>query len=118
MSHHKNIPENLAKYSKLNQYHVDTLTHFVKKLASTPDGDGTLLDHSVLVYGGGMSDGNVHNNFHVPVIVIGGHDLGIKGNRHLRLPEATPLANLSLTLLDRLNVPVKSFGNSTGLLDI
>jgi hypothetical protein len=118
MSHHSNNPEKVKAYSKLNAYHVQTLAYFVKKLQAIPDGDGTLLDHSVILYGGGMSDGNVHNNYDVPVVVIGGRDQQINGNRHLRYPKGTPLANLMLTLMDKFEVPLKSFGDSTGELDL
>jgi hypothetical protein len=117
ISHHGNNPEKMKGYSKLNTYHVDTLAYFVRKLQSVRDGDGTLLDHSVVLYGSGMSDGNVHNNFNVPVVVVGGRDLKIKGDRHLRYPKGTPLANLSLTLLAKFGVPAESFGDSTGKLD-
>jgi hypothetical protein len=119
ISHHGNNPEKMAMYSKLNAYHVQTFTYFLKKLQSISDGDGTLLDHALMVYGGGMSDGNVHSNYNVPVIVIAGRDLQIKGNRHLRYPKGTPLANLPLTLLDKLGVPLKKYGDdSTGELDL
>ena len=84
-------------YAKLNTYHVETLAYFLKKLESIQDGDGTLLDHTVVLYGSGMSDGNVHNNYNVPVMVVGGRDQQIKGNRHLDYPKGTPLANLLLT---------------------
>ena len=118
MSHHGNNPEKLAVYSKLNTYHVDMLAYFLRKLQAIPDGDGTLLDHSVVLYGSGMSDGNVHNNYNVPVVVVGGRDQQIKGNRHLRYPKGTPLANLSLTLMTKFGVPAERFGNSNGKLDL
>jgi uncharacterized protein DUF1552 len=118
MSHHGNIPEKMAAFSKLNTYHVETLAYFLKKLAATPDGDGTLLDHTVVLYGSGMSDGNTHNNYNVPVVVVGGRDRQMKGNRHLRYPKGTPLANLSLTLLDKFGVNTDRFGDSTGELDL
>jgi hypothetical protein len=118
MSHHSNNPEKMKAYAKLNAYHVETLAYFLKKLQAIADGDGTLLDHTVVLYGSGMSDGNVHNNYDVPVVVVGGRDQQIKGNRHLRYPKGTPLANLMLTLMDKFDVPLKSFGNSTGELDL
>jgi hypothetical protein len=105
-------------FSKLNAYHVQTLAYFLRKLQAIPDGDGTLLDHSVVFYGSGMSDGNTHNNFNVPVVVVGALDQQIKGNRHLRYPKGTPLANLSLTLMLKFGVPAESFGDSTGRLDL
>ena len=118
MSHHGNSPEKMAVFSKLNTYHVETLAYFVKKLQAIPDGDGTLLDRTVVLYGSGMSDGNTHNNYNVPVVVIGGKDQNVRGNRHLRYPKGTPLANLSLTLIDKFGVPMERFGDSTGELDL
>ncbi len=118
MSHHGNNPGKMADFSKLNTYHVDTLAYFLKKLQAIPDGDGTLLDHAVVLYGSGMSDGNVHNNFNVPVVVVGGRDQQMKGNRHLKYPKGTPLANLSLSLMDKFGVNVERFGDSTGELDL
>src|SRR5262249_1127589 len=118
MSHHSNNPAKMAAYSKLNTYHVETLAYFLKKLEAIPDGDGTLLDHSLVLYGSGMSDGNTHNNYNVPVVVVGGRDQQLKGNRHLRYPKGTPLANLSLRLMDKFGVRVERFGDSTGRLDL
>ena len=118
ISHHGNNPEKMKVYSKLNHYHVDTLAYFVRKLQSVPDGDGTLLDHSVVFFGSGFSDGNTHNNFNVPVVVVGGRDQQIKGNRHLRYPKGTPLANLSLTLMAKFGMSEESFGDSTGELNL
>jgi len=118
MSHHGNNPGKMADFSKLNTYHVDTLAYFLKKLQAIPDGDGTLLDHAVVLYGSGMSDGNVHNNYNVPVVVVGGRDRQIKGNRHLKYPKGTPLANLSMSLMEKFGVNVERFGDSTGELDL
>jgi len=118
MSHHSNNTEKMAAFSRLNAYHVDTLAYFLRRLQQTPDGDGTLLDRSVVLYGSGMSDGNTHNNFNVPVVVVGGRDLQLKGGRHLRYPKGTPLANLSLTLMEKFGVNVEKFGDSTGELDL
>jgi hypothetical protein len=118
MSHHGNDPEKMAVFSKLNTYHVETFAYFLKKLQAIPDGDGTLLDHAIVLYGSGMSDGNTHNNFNVPVVVVGGRDQQMKGNRHLIYPKGTPLANLSLTLIEKFGVDVERFGDSTGELDL
>ena len=116
MSHHGNNPEKMQDFSKLNTYHVDTLAYYLDKLQSTQDGDGTLLDSTVVLYGSGMSDGNTHNNYSVPVVVVGGRENGLAGNRHLVYPKGTPLANLSLSLLDKFGVQVDAFGDSTGHL--
>jgi hypothetical protein len=118
MSHHGNNPQKMAVFTRLNTYHVETLAYFVGKLQAIPDGDGTLLDHSVVLYGSGMSDGNTHNNYSVPVVVVGGRDLQMKGNRHLKYPKGTPLANLSMSLMDKFGVNVEKFGDSTGRLDL
>jgi hypothetical protein len=118
MSHHSNDPEKMATFSKLNTYHVDTLAYFVRKLQGIPDGDGTLLDHTIVLYGSGMSDGNTHNNYNVPVVIVGGRDQQLKGDRHLTYSKGTPLANLSLSLMDKFGVNVEAFGDSTGKLDL
>ena len=118
MSHHDNNPQKMKAYAKLNNYHVDTLAYFLKKLESIQDGDGTLLDHTAVLYGGGMSDGNVHNNYNVPVVVVGGKSVQLKGNRHLRYAKGTPLANLMLGLLDRFGVRLGKFGDSTSEIDL
>jgi hypothetical protein len=117
ISHHGNNPEKMKGYTKLNTYHVDTLAYYIRKLQSIRDGDGTLLDHTAVLYGSGMSDGNVHNNYNVPVVVVGGKSLKIKGNRHLRYAKGTPLANLQLTLIAKFGVPAEKFGDSTGKFD-
>ena len=118
MSHHDNIPEKLAAYAKLNQYHADTLAYYLKRLDSIQDGDGTLLDHTAVLYGGGMSDANVHNNYDVPVVVVGGKSVQLKGDRHHRYPKGTPLANLMLALIDRFGVHIEKFGDSTSEIDL
>ena len=118
MSHHGNNPDKMAAFSKLNTYHVETLAYFLKKLQATADGDGTLLDHAIVLYGSGMSDGNTHNNFDVPVVVVGGRDQQLRGNRHLKYPKGTPLANLSLSLMDKFGVNLERFGDSTGELNL
>jgi hypothetical protein len=118
MSHHGNNPEKMQDFSKLNTYHVDAVAYYLDKLQSVPDGDGTLLDGTVVLYGSGMSDGNTHNNYSVPVVVIGGPESGLEGNRHLVYPKGTPLANLSLSLLSKFGVGVEQFGDSTGQLPL
>ena len=116
LSHHSNAPEQLAKQARLNAYQMQLLKQFVEKLAATPDGDGTLLDNTLLLYGSGMSDSHLHVATNVPTLLVHGSQYGIKGDRHLRAPEGTPLANLQLTLLDKLGVDVEHFGDSTGEL--
>jgi hypothetical protein len=108
----------MKNYAKLNAYHVETLAYFLQKLDSIKDGDGTLLDATAVLFGSGMSDGNVHNNYNVPVIVVGGKAQGIRGDRHVKYPKGTPLANLMLGLSDRYGVKVDKFGDSTAAIDL
>jgi hypothetical protein len=116
LSHHQNNPEKLAKQAKLNAFHLKMFSHFLEKLRSTPDGDGTLLDHSALLYGCCMSDSNLHMPENLPTLVIGGKSHGIKGNNHVKLAKGTPLCNLQLTLLHKMGVNAESFGDSNGEL--
>jgi len=97
---------------------MQLFVQFLQKLQSTPDGDGSLLDHTLLLYGSGMSDSNLHLMWDVPTMVVGGKTFGINGGRHIRYPEGTPLANLQLTLLDKMGVHVDQFGDSTGELNL
>ena len=118
ISHHGNNPEKMKAYTKLNTYHVETLTYYLNKLKSIPDGDSNLLDNTVVLFGSGMSDGNVHNNYNVPVVVVGGQALQVKGNRHVKYPKGTPLANLMLGVMDRFGVQMDKFGDSTSEIDL
>jgi hypothetical protein len=118
MSHHGNNPEKMKNFAKLNLYHVETMSYFIKKLASVSDGDGSLLDSTIVLYGHGMSDANVHNNYDVPVLLIGGKALQLKGDRHVRFAKGTPLANLMLGLMDRYGVDGQKFGDSTAEIDL
>lgn len=118
LSHHQDQIEKLEKQAKLNVYHLQLFTHFLERLASTPDGEGSLLDHTLMLYGSGMSNSNLHLPYDVPTIVFGGSTFGIKGGRHVRHPKGTPLTNLQLSLLDKMGVPADRFGDSTGRLEI
>jgi len=118
ISHHGNNPEKMKGYTKLNTYHIETLGYFLKKLQETADSDGNLLDNTVVLWGSGMSDGNVHNNFNVPVVVVGGRNLQVKANRHVKSPKGTPLANLMLGVMDRFGVEREKFGDSTAEIDL
>jgi hypothetical protein len=118
ISHHGNNPEKMKDYTKLNTYHVETLAYYLNKLQSIPDGDSNLLDNTVVLFGSGMSDGNTHNNFNVPVIVVGGQKLNVKGNRHVKYAKGTPLANLMLGVMDRFDVQPEKFGDSTSEIDL
>jgi hypothetical protein len=117
-SHHQGDPEKLAKLTKVNTYHASLFQYYLERLQSTPDGDGSLLDHVTLLYGGGLSDGNAHSSENLPVLVVGGSAGMLKGGRHVRVPDTTPMANLHVTLLDRLGVNVDDrFSTSTGKLE-
>ena len=115
-SHHQNDPVKLEKLAKINTFHIEQFAYFVDKLKSIPDGDGTLLDHSMLIYGSGISDGNIHFHMDLPTVVVGGGGGRLKGGRHLRYDTDTPVTNLYVSVLDKLGVPVESFGDSTGQL--
>jgi hypothetical protein len=114
LSHHQNYPDRLASLVKIDTYHVSLFAYFMEKLRATPDGDGSLLDHVILIYGAGMSDGNAHSPFDLPILLAGGGAGKLKGGQHHRYPKGTPLANLHLTLLDKLGVPIEKIGDSTG----
>jgi hypothetical protein len=118
LSHHSNVPENIARLAQLNQYHARTVGYLLQKLRDTPDGDGSLLDHAVVLYGSGMSNSNQHDHEPLPILVAGGACGRLKGGRHIRVAPKTPLSNLLLTLLQKLGVPATSFGDSTGVVEI
>ncbi|HEY7391328.1 MAG TPA: DUF1552 domain-containing protein [Bryobacteraceae bacterium] len=117
-SHHSNVRANMDKFALINGYHVKMLAYLLEKLRSTPDGDGNLLDHSVVLYGSSMSNGNQHDHDPLPIIVAGGANGQLQGGRHLKFPPHTPMSNLMLALLDKLSVHQDSFGDSTGKLEI
>lgn len=114
MTHHQNDPEKLAKVAKINAFHVSLFSYFLQKLKATPDGNGTLLDHSMYLYGSGMGNPNVHDHVNLPILVAGGGAGKMKGGRHIRYAQPTPLANLHLTLLDKAGVQLDRFADSQG----
>ncbi|HEV7633739.1 MAG TPA: DUF1552 domain-containing protein, partial [Steroidobacteraceae bacterium] len=114
LSHHQNDPDKIAKLVRIQNWHTQAFAKFVKKLSAMPDGDGTVLDHSIVLFGSNMSNSDLHNNDPLPNVVLGGGYGRVKGGQHLKFPQDTPHANLLLTLLDRAGVPVESLGNSTG----
>lgn len=118
LSHHGNRPEQLAQFAKLNTFHVEQVEYFIRRLRETPDGDGNLLDHSVVLYGSPMGDGSVHNHLRVPLFFAGHGNGQLKGNQHLLCPDGTPMANALLTVLRRMGVDIDSIGDSTGELEI
>jgi hypothetical protein len=114
LSHHANDPSKIERLINIQNYHTQVFAKFIKKLSTTQDGDGSLLDHSIILYGSNMSNSDLHNNDPLPNVVMGKGYGRIKGGQHLRYPQDTPHANLLLTLLDRAGVPVPALGNSTG----
>ena len=116
LSHHQSVPAALEKLTKINTYHVSLFASFLEKLRATPDGDGSLLDHVMIVYGAGMSDSNAHSPYNLPIMLLGGGAGQLKGGRHLVYPEGTPLANLHVSLLDKLGAPIEGLGDSSGPL--
>ena len=118
LSHHGNDPAKIGRLGKLNLFHLQMFAHFVEKLKATPEGDGTLLDNTISLYGAGIGNSNQHDPHNLPTVVVGGKALGLRGGRHLMHPEGkTPIANLYVTLLDRLGVPVDAFGDSSGHIE-
>jgi hypothetical protein len=116
LSHHRNDPALMDKVAAINRYHMEQFATFVTKLKNTPDGDGSLLDHTMIVYGSGISDGNKHNHDDLPVLLAGGKRMFNTG-RHVKLSESTPVANLYLSMLDAMNVPTEQLGDSQGRLN-
>ena len=117
ISHHGNDAEKLLKIAKINTFHVSLFGQFLEKLKSTPEGDGSLLDSTVYLYGSGMGNSSLHDHENLPILVAGGAATGLKGGRHIQYKDGTPLANLHLTLLDRVGVHPDSFGDSSGKID-
>ncbi|HEX5108437.1 MAG TPA: DUF1552 domain-containing protein [Vicinamibacterales bacterium] len=115
-SHHQNNPARLETLAKINTFHVSLVSHFLDRLKATPDGDGTLLDHSLVLYGSAMSNSNIHNHAPLPVLIAGGAAGRLKGGRHLKYPEGTPMSNLLLTILNKAGIEQERVGDSTGLL--
>jgi hypothetical protein len=115
LSHHQNNPDKLDRLAKIQTYHTDQFAKFVKRLSAMPDGDGTMLDHAVILFGSNMSNSDLHNNDPLPSVIVGRGCGRIRGGQHLHYPQDTPHANLLLTMLDRAGVATKSLGNSTGV---
>ena len=117
LSHHGDDPNKIARMAKINTFHVSLFAEYLEKLQNTPEGNGSLLDNVLLLYGSGIGNPNVHNHTNLPIILAGGAAGGMKGNRHIRYDKPTPLANLHLTLLDKVGVKLDKFGDSNGKLD-
>jgi hypothetical protein len=118
LSHHNNVPELVAQMSKINRYHTQLFSQYLGKLRATPDGDGSLLDHMTILYGSGISNSTMHSGDNLPLLLVGGGAGRLKGGRHLLYSDEPPMANLLVTLMDKLDVPVERLGGSTGKLPL
>jgi len=118
ISHHQDDPDKLAKIAKINTYHVSLFASYLERLRTTPDGDGSLLDHTLILYGGGMADGNLHSHSPLPVVLAGGAAGRLAGGRHLSQPLDTPFANLLLSIGQLMDLPIDRFGDSRGALSL
>ena len=116
VSHHRNSPDLIAKKARIDSFHIQLFTYFLEKMQAAQDGDGSLLDHSLILYGGGMGDGNLHRHSNLPCVLAGKLGGEFKTGRHLAYPENTPMANLLVTILDKVGVRIDKLGDSTGLL--
>ena len=117
ITHHGKDPEKLAKIAKINQFHVSLFADFLTKLKATPEGNGNLLDHSLFLYGSGMGDSDTHDHSNLPILVAGGAAGRMRGGRHIRFENPTPLSNLHLTLLNKVGVPLETFADSNGRIE-
>jgi hypothetical protein len=118
MSHHGNNQEKLAGLVKVNTYHMTLFANFLERLKSTPDGDGSLLDHTLILYGSGMSESDTHSRLNLPTLLVGGGSGRMKGNRHIQEAKETPIANLMVSLANKFDIPMEKFGLSTGSVSI
>jgi hypothetical protein len=118
LSHHQDNPNQLAKYAKLGTYQAELFSWFLEKLKSTPEGDGTLLDHSLFLYGAGLSNPNLHAHYDLPLVLVGSAAGQLKGGRHLVYKQETPMTNLLLSMLDKVGVQAEKLGDSTGRLEL
>jgi hypothetical protein len=118
LSHHNNLPELIARMSKINRYHAELFAGYLAKLRATPDGDGSLLDHMTILYGSGISNSNRHSGDDLPLILVGGGAGKLKGGRHLQYPSKPSMANLLMTIMDKMDYPVEKIGGSTGKLPV
>ena len=117
LTHHRSLPDLVERVTKINEFHVSLFAHFVEKLASIQEGDATLLDRVIVVYGSGLADGDKHTHEDLPVVLVGGRRV-VGSGRHLVVAKETPMTNLYLTLLDELGVPAESLGDSSGRLSL
>ena len=116
LTHHRGIPQRMKQAGEVNIYHAQLLNYFLEKMQSVREGDGSMLDHSMIVYGAGMGDGDIHSQLNMPIALFGGAT--VKGGRHIHSPEGTPFSNLHVAMLNKLGLSTEKFGNSTGELDL
>ncbi|HEY3825053.1 MAG TPA: DUF1552 domain-containing protein, partial [Bryobacteraceae bacterium] len=114
LTHHQNNPVKMEKCTRIQRHHLMLFGEYLEKLRNTPDGDGSLLDHTALLFGGGISNSDRHTHGPLPTLLLGGSGMGLKGGRHIVFPEHTPMTNLQLTLLNKLGIPAEKLGDSTG----
>jgi hypothetical protein len=117
-SHHGDRPEEIEEFARVNRYHVSLVAYLLDRMKDTPDGDGSLLDHSLVVYGSPMGNGQIHEHKRCPLLLLGHANGQLEGNRHLRAPEGTPMANALLTVMHKLGVDIDTIGDSTGTLSL
>ena len=118
LSHHGNVPDLIARMSTINRYHTQLFAGYLAKLRATPDGDGSLLDHMTILYGSGISNSQRHAGDNLPIMLVGGGAGGLKGGRHIVYKDKPSMANLLVTLMDKMDVPVERLGGSTGKLQL
>jgi Protein of unknown function (DUF1552) len=118
LSHHRNLPEMMDKISRINTHHVDLYSYFIEKMKSTKDGDGTLLDSAMLIYGSAICDGNTHSHADLPVLLAGRANGQLKPGRHIQYEKGTPMTNLYMALLEKMNARMEKFGDSTGTVEL
>jgi hypothetical protein len=118
LSHHNNVPELVERMSRINRYHAELFSKYAAKLRATPDGDGNLLDHMIILYGAGLSNSNAHSGENLPQMLVGGGAGKLKGGRHLKYPNKPSQANLLMTIMDKMDYPVERVGGSNGKLPI
>ena len=118
LSHHNDVPDIIAHMSKINRYHTELFSKYLTRLRATPDGDGSLLDHTTIMYGSGISNSTRHSGVNLPLLLVGGGAGTLEGGRHLKYTDKPTIANLLVTLMDKLGVPVEKIGGSTGKLPI
>ncbi len=116
ISHHDYLPDRLEAYAKIGKYHVELFSYFLQKLQSTPDGDGSMLDHTMYLYGGGISDGDLHDHVNLPTLLVGGGAAQHKGGRFFKCPDPTPMNDMLVAVLNKAGVPIDHLGDSTGRL--